>query len=513
MSALPKQSLGIARRTAWSWGVRPAADPAVLLNWDFRLGRPAGSTEQGTPAYDATNGMDCAAGFVTFQSVDDAAFWEQGTLWLEVQRSVIDWDNDTFADGYWVDSAGNTLATGNQYITRIINSGATREIFAYRNTVSAGRLTCICEGATNDDTQPIFPAEYYGLSRYMDVPEVDADWAVFAITWRNGLIHFMLDGQVICSFHRSTAAGDFATIHIGGFGANYFTGYLRRAQITNEFVAPHMTGPRQCLLGDSFVLRATSRVAAATEDLAGYRAVQGSLSYSWGEPGVAGQDRFHERGNVPWMFSGHFTVLQRLATLKYGIWPKVWSAGRNGSQWRSDLGSQINSAQVAYVKEVDPEILWCFGSVNDIDQTDQTHTIVADIMALLDDIAGACYSLRRIIYVETFATPETINENQRAGYSAAWDALRQALRELEGESTTNARGETIAIEYIRTWEQWAPAGIQPGEYAIGSVPESDDPVGVSTNGDIHPTARGTIRMAEILWPTFRSLIVGPVDKA
>lgn len=508
--ASPTLAQGVARNTGWQWGIRDSGHSSVAYHWDMRLGKPAAATNVGSVTYDSTLGMNCAAGNCRFNGLDDTAIITQGTIMLEIQRSIIDWDNDTFASGFWVDSSGNTVNTGNQYIIRIIENGASaREIFAYRNTASSARLTIQVEGASDDDAQPIFPARYYGLQRYTSLAtEVDDTWAIFAITWKDGRIYTMLDGQVIGSFARSIVDGDIDTLHLGGFGTSYFSGYIRQVQILNTCIAPTIAGPRQCIIGDSFGQRASSRIAPTADTAAGYRAIQGSRSYIAAEPQVTeATAAWKERGNVAWMMSGHFTVLQRLATLKYGIWPPLYNASQSGKAWRSDLSNQITSGQTNYVIEVDPEILWCLGSVNDINVADQTYDFVADAGALIDTMAAGCRNLRRVIFVETFATPDTIRPVDRDNYKVAWDGLRAAMPSIGGYETTNAKGETVTVEYLRVWDQWAPGGTVPGPYAIGTVPTSDGPVSEGSNGDIHPTGTGTIKMAEILWPTFKEACI------
>lgn len=507
---VPNTTQGIRRALGWSWGIRDESDDSVEYHWDLRDGKPAAATDVNSPTYDSVNGMNCAAGYTRFNGLDDTNIIEEGTIFLEMQRSILDWDNDTFASGFWVDSVGNTVATGSQYVIRIIENGASaREIFIFRNGASGGSLSIQCEGATDDTSQPINQVDQYGLQRYIaDATEIETEWSIIAITWKSGRIYVMVDGQVVASFHRAIIDGDIDTLHLGGFGANPFTGYMRRVQILNECIAPTISGPRQCILGDSFGVRATGRTAPATEDNAGYAAVQGSRSYISGEPTVTGSDIWSFRGSVAWFFTGHFHILQRLATIKHGIWPPLFNASRNGAEWRSDLGAQISSAQTDYVIEVDPEILWCFGSVNDVDIADQTYDYVADVSALLDTIAAGCRNLRRIIFVETFATPDSIRLVERDDWKAALLAQRRVMTGVSALTATNARGVDVKVEWLPVWDQWAPGGTVPFQYCIGTRPDSDDPVTTGANGDIHPTAAGTLKMAEILWPKFEAIVTG-----
>lgn len=480
-----------------------SGDSKVTYDWDFRgASLIAGWSENGTGhQYSETDGVNCGvAGSISLANLVDTDLIGEGTILIEYERAALAFDSETY-DPTFQDAIGRTDA-GEHYLFSINeNGGFLREILVAHSAGINGSCQITCEGATDDPQQPV---------RLFDRKPPDDDtfddrWAIAALTWKSGRIYVIIDGCIEASFQREIIDDDINDISLAARGSAYLGDYwIKRAQVLNVCVAPKITAPKIALIADSFCVRYTGRKDTTLEDLPSYLEQQGSLSYIYSQPDVLATSRHTELVAPNWAQTNTFTYLQSIASSKYGIWPPLFNAGRNGAQWRSDLGNQINSAQTDAIIDYDPEILWCFGSVNDIQIGDLVEDIEVDIKALLTTMITGCRNVRKVYFVETFSTPETRADEDIADTYIEDARLRAKLALLDGYTVANAKGIDVSVEFIETWSQWASDGVVSARYGIGSHPDNgtSSAQGPGDTGDVHPTSEGSAKIAEILKPYF-----------
>jgi lysophospholipase L1-like esterase len=492
-------------------------DPDLLLDVDLRLGAPSGWTQYGTPVYDPVlgfipNGLR-AIQYGTFPH--NAAMAAAGAIVMEVQRSGIAYDDATRNPGTFADLEGNTDTTT-----------ATPSLLWTGNDFSTERWLYVNQNATTQTLVWLDDRDAAGgaiqLTRIADkVPApIDPDWATVILTWSGTTEYLIIDGLVIEANTTTSATARMGTVTIGGRGNGtpsvmWRNGAIRRVQFVGRSLAPVTSALRIGLIGDSFVVGATTRNSTwepgvGTE--AQIDAVQTDLEFN-----AARTARINaEFGNGYWGW-----WLQSLAYQhrRERVWFKMYNAGDAGNGWRGDLGGSHKfgtGAQDALANwdDVGPDVIIAFGSVNDLNLGDTTHTLAADIESYLEALAAKCTSLQRIIWFDTFFTPESYQTNNTAAAYAEAAAQRAAFATL---NPTLVNGSAQPVEFVRveTWPLWAPDGTQPLEYAIGSHPNNDRAVTTpdandtkrtaTIDGDVHPTSEGYKRIAEIVWPYLRAL--------
>jgi lysophospholipase L1-like esterase len=267
-------------------------------------------------------------------------------------------------------------------------------------------------------------------------------------------------------------------------------------------MAPTTSSTKVAFLGDSFVQRATDRASVSSDTVAQFDAQQSDLAIN--ATRLARINQGWGNGNWGWWLQS-FAYLRN----RQRKWFTIYNAGYSGRGWRSDVGTQFGTVgQRAAVIAHNPNVLVCFGSVNDVNLADTTEDIVADITTYLTPLIAGCTNLTRVFWFHTFFTPETYRTNNTAAH---YTEVNRQIAKFNTLSLTvnNASAQPVTVQFIPTWAAWAPGGTGVARYGIGSHPNNAVVGSVRTavfDGDVHPTSEGSARMAEIVWPYLRNLI-------
>jgi hypothetical protein len=148
-------------------------------------------------------------------------------------------------------------------------------------------------------------------------------------------------------------------------------------------------------------------------------------------------------------------------------------------------------------------------------------TPVADTTYIFNYIAPKCANLRAILFLEMLSL-EKLNSSlqgsltpaQWATVSASWRTQLRAAYNAgsatagQGSTTfTNASGNVVPLIYIPTYEQ--TIALSTGsQYIIGSNTNNPCTSGsttgpLSSNPNVHPSADGAIKVADLIWPSLK----------
>jgi lysophospholipase L1-like esterase len=492
----------------------PAGDSTLLENVDFRNGLNSGIltgwTQRGTGHTYDTRGFHTATGGLRLESDSlSTALQSSGSIIIEVERSALVY-NDASKDAADFEDLGLYNPGGGYPTPRTATSntpflfysnertGFTEERILYLN-LSATATTF----AWTDDR-----AGAVSMDRVADyVPSfLDPQYATVILTWSGTTEYLIVDGLVLSSQTTSgTSADRLKRIELCGGGdvaSRWWGDYaIRRLQISTMSMAPTTSSTKVAFLGDSFVQRATDRASVSSDTVAQFDAQQSDLAIN--ATRLARINQGWGNGNWGWWLQS-FAYLRN----RQRKWFTIYNAGYSGRGWRSDVGTQFGTVgQRAAVIAHNPNVLVCFGSVNDVNLADTTEDIVADITTYLTPLIAGCTNLTRVFWFHTFFTPETYRTNNTAAH---YTEVNRQIAKFNTLSLTvnNASAQPVTVQFIPTWAAWAPGGTGVARYGIGSHPDNSTATKrtASVDGDVHPTSEGSARMAEIVWPYLRHLI-------
>lgn len=497
----------------------PAGDPSLLENVDFRNGLNSGIltgwTQRGTGhTYDSRGFRASAGGLRLENSSVSTALQSSGSIILEVERSGIAFNspdkNPTHSGVNFTDLG--LYNPGGGYPTPRTNDTDTPYLFyAHENVAFAEERILYMNTASTSASSFNWQDNRAGtvtLDRVADrVPSLlDPKYATVILTWSGTTETLIVDGLTVRRQTTSgTASNRLNRIELCGGGdvpSRWWGDYaIRRLQISTLSMAPTTSATKFAILADSFGVRATQRADVTVDTVAEFDARQSDLAID--ATRLARINQTFGNGNWGWW-------LQSLAYLRNRRrqWFTIYNAGYSGRGWRSDVGLRFTANQRSAVIAHNPNVLICFGSVNDVNLGDVVDDgdIVADITGYLTPLIAGCSSLTKVVWFWTFFTPESYKTNDTAAQYA--EALRQRNKFATLSLTTNnGSAQPVTVQFVNTWDLWAPGGTQPRNYAIGShlsngspVPPSGSTRSAVADGDVHPTTEGMARIAEIVWP-------------
>jgi lysophospholipase L1-like esterase len=435
-----------------------------------------------------------------------------GAIIVEVQRSAIAYDDATKDSASFQDLAGTTDASGDTSLVWTGNAASpfTTERWVYfQRTATANTLVWNDDLAGANITQARFSDKVPSL--------LDPVWATVILTWSGTEEWLIVDGVPVGK-RTSTPSTRTQRICIAGRGNGatptpYFRGgNIRRVQFVKRSLAPTQSAAKIAFMGDSFVQRAMDRASGWAEpgtagNVAVIDAVQNGLAIDGnGTPWSTRLNQVWGNGNWGWW-------LQALLYLSKGKWFRVYNAADPGNGYRTDLSpfGVFSAAAIAAWDSATVETVVIFGSVNDIDVTPTTlppTSMTTDIKNYIETLATFCPNLQRIIWFDTFFTPESYKTNDTANRYAQVAAHIDRLNAL---APNPLAGGVTPVQFIRvrTNDLWFSGGAQPRNYAIGSHP-NNAVVGTArtavADGDVHPTAEGMAKIADIVWPYLKDIL-------
>lgn len=481
-------------------GIFPSTHANLLLDVDFTDSAAvaaAGFTESGTGhTYDA-NGWKASAGYLRKTAFDFSTVTPQGTALLLVERAKVAYDDSQRTDAF-ANSDGDANAVL-RYIADFNSNPYTGDMVRFYVAADTGtpetrQLSIAMRGPTGTTTQ--VQANFYNSHQGALDPE--SDYVQMIVTWRDREWHVYFDGLLMEGKTKPASQECYKGVddlYMGSDsgGNNQFDGYIKRLQITSDFLAPKKNRTRIALYGDSFIQVGTARTNEAAETVVAYDAVQNNLTLGGNDGTNKDRHAFligNARNQNNW-----FWCLSRWFWLEYGEQLLCYNGGNSGSGHGTMTGvTQFTAEQRDAIIAYNPEILITFGSVNDINyqETVTDANTYNQVVTAMDDFIDNAPSLRKILFFGGFSAHNIPTKQALSGWDDTFYAYHQNLSKIDGYRDI--------VKFIPTWQAWGGYDV-PATYINGSHPDNLTTSGPSNNGDdVHPSAVGHIRIAEIVWP-------------
>lgn len=447
-------------------------------------------TLNGNPSFDAM-GMLCTNGHIQsgdFLPANRAALAEQGTLHIQFERLGATYDN-TWSSLFFPDSSGFAA------------SAIERNIFHSCNAATNFERRILWDGRGNKNFLLIDEAggksvnsgiRVFG-SRY--VPgQYDSMYSDVVWTWSGQDCFIYLDGHLINEYRRAGApqSDEFEKFAIGGYfgtSENRFGGYrIRRVRMTDGFSQPQLLSVKVGFLGDSFTVAGDAGSSPTEDTQAAIDAVQTGLEFSDNATQYS-----RERGQANWIL-----FQQSMSWRQLGGYFRYYKAAKNGAGYeRNPLPKIYRDAMIGF----GPEIIVMLGSVNDVGVWTPVSDIVGNTKRVFDELIDGIPSLRTILFFET------LSGHQCAAQPAGWLNELKRIHSLYRNGGINGyRGK---VRYIETYAKWGGDHYDP-HFSHGSNPDNHTSSGPQPYGpgiDLHPTASGHARIAEIVWPILKEELI------
>ena len=491
-------------------GIFPSNHANLLLDVDLTSSAAraaAGFSELLTGhTYDANGWTSGGAGYLRLQGFDFVGVNPKGTILLLVQRSAINYDDSLRTDQFG-NTDGNPAAGILRYICDFNSNPYTGDQIRFTVAADSGspitrQLNTIMRGPTG--TQTAIQSNYF--NSHVSSYDADPDFAQIIVTW-NDLEWVVYYDGLLMEGKRKPAGQEVwkgvDDIYIGSDsgGTNRFDGYVKRLQITSDFIGQIKNRTSIALYGDSFVQVGTARPNEAGETVAQYNAVQTNLTLG-GNDGTNKDRHAYLIGNARSQ-NNWFWCLSRWFWLNYGENLLCYNGGNSGSGHTTMTGvTQFTAEQRDAIIANDPELIITFGSVNDINSggigtVSDTNTLDQAKLAM-DDFIDNCPNLRKIMFFGGFSAHNIPSKLAISGWNTTMKAYQDNLAQINGYRDV--------VQFIPTWDAWGGYNV-PATYINGSHPDNLTTSGPATNGDdVHPTAVGHIKIAEIMWPHIRSFL-------
>ena len=264
----------------------------------------------------------------------------------------------------------------------------------------------------------------------------------------SGVLSIRINGALIATLTRGAASTStqFERIYIGGNSSGYFgSGYIKRFLLTNERTAKSSEiGEKVIFFGDSYVVSGGPGV------------------FALGEVGTYG---------LPRCDSAFIIGIKQAVYLMTGKVYELFGHGHNGHGWSESHTSPL-SDHVSGMLSNNPTVVWCHGSVNDVqsalasDYESSWHNMI--------DVILATASVKRLI----ISTVPNISCVANYDTAAVRLATKRANNIIRGLAAYNSR--------VWIYDEFEASGGESSlrDSVIGSAP------GTSDQTDIHWTPRG-----------------------
>lgn len=525
-----------------------SGDPDLFLDLDFRQGEAAIDaklvTAEGLVKYTGGAGAiwDAELGcnpnrsltyalnnYVPAAFASRAEIGESLTIMMEVQRSAI--------ASTWLDDAANFIDNSDGHSAACwdgsVVTAANHPYGDYTSAVQQGYFYYIAGNAAgtpflanvyqvqNSAGNPVARMRFehkHGATfipitsrihtNVVDDPAIDPIFAKVVQTINtDGWYSLYVDDQLRHRVKRTSgiqADALFYYMRIFGSAGNITNspvGFVRTMQcIKRDVYAETVSGPREAFIGDSFIQGGGNNATPAAATVAAVNAVQNGLNNSKMISTVNANDTVIIGVNhAPWVHQ--LCGLANIYSLRYPF----YVAGDSGHGWSNTVGvgtSQIRQYFMDALVQYDPEILNAFGSVNDVNVGSPPTDLLAETIAALTYIVSRCYNIRKVRFFQTFPG----HKGSNVGITAWYDEYIRQINlqtQLDGVELTNARGNTVAIEFVPTYEKLGGDNYNPQFNGGGAaqVQDWDALYGQSkTENDLHPFQYGHNRIVEIVWP-------------
>lgn len=403
----------------------------------------------------------------------------QGSVYLQVQRSGLAL-NETDIPATFIQSTGQSASVAQRYAFDLAQTaGFTYDIFIQRDTAANSGYTS-CHIKSN--SVAVNKTAYLN-SRTVNGTQA-TDYAEIVITWKNKSAWLYLDGccigqwQMDSELSTANLTNPLQRLIVGAQtqagGAPFGDYYIKRVQISRR-VSKLATNPVPiAFFGDSF--------AKAFLDSASYTKPADLFGLFDGS-GRAG------------MSTGLAELIRLFAVNDNMVLFNIRDndTTENGHGYASDL-TPFSAATKTAVVTFNPEILVCFGSVNDINTAAPTATLLASVLAILDQFIDGCSHLREIHFFETFFAHKGSTTTNTAAYIAEHARTRGILAAIDGYRDM--------VHYHLTYDLVGGDDYSQ-EYSIGSGTGNI----VDANANIHPSSLGHLQMAQIVYDAIHPFMV------
>jgi hypothetical protein len=435
-------------------------------------------------------GMGCANGHLEHADLlpsHRGTLAQQGTISVVFERLGMTYDNSWSATDF-KDSSGSTEAIQ-------------RYLWMSRNPALSYERSILWNGAGNkavlftDKSNGKYVHSIFAInnSRYV-VGHHDPVFAEIVWTWTGRTSYVFVEGHLINVYTRADAPepDEFKQFAVGGFFGSTSGGFgnfrIKRITISSHFSPPTMLPVKVGMLGDSFTIAGDEAFAPAVETVDGIDAVQEGLVLTDNNS----QYNRH-RGQASWIF-----FLQSLSWLHLGSYFSYYRAAKGGAGFEKN---QIPKAYRDALINYKPDIIIAHGSTNDVKPLSPVTDLVSHTKAILDELIDGIPNLRQILFFETFSGHQCI------GLTAGWlDELKRVHGLYRAGGIHGYRGK---VQYIQTYDTWGGDNYDP-HFSLGSNPDNQTASGPPPYGpgnDLHPSASGHAKMAEIIWPSLYNALV------
>lgn len=530
-----------------------AADPALLLDIDFRLGQTAaeaimtagGLTANGTGGWwntekgwnpNGEQGYSSTAwmpnGYVSrataFASHEYTIYMEVersalACAWVDNSASLIDseigpsmacWNGSTItpANHPYGDYTAGTVY-GHVFYVGTTSGTYPNTVLRYQCANTAGNPTGRVVFSTGDTS-----ATNLTMRPVADVPKTfDPDFVRVTITCVDRVQRLYFDGHLVYVKNLTT---DFwtADLFIGLFigsnkgAANRFRGYIRRFQIANKAANNlMMEGPRIAFIGDSFTRAGADTATPASSTVAASDAVQNGLSFA---PLLSSTDHFKTTvvGQMwrPWVHE-----LVRMAANEHLPFA-FYGAGNSGRGWAA-TGPTVPEDQFEQfifdaVVQYDPEIIVGAASINDVTNFGPAPYYLEEVQERITNLVSRSPSCRKFLFVECWPVWKGDNGKNTTAWKSEYHRQRVLQKSLDGYTVNNKSGIPVVVEFVPVYE-WIGGDNYNERLNLGSgqVAVNWDALygGATAGSDPHPGQWGWNRIAERLWEVLKPLLTRP----
>lgn len=405
----------------------------------------------------------------------------QGTIYLQVERAALSFSNaNNGAD--FSDSTG-TDNGASRYLLYSNNDGFTHERRVYVDGAGTDGLVFLNEANNTQATSVLNRYNSHAVLTYQDQQYAEIVW-----TWRDTTYWIYIDGHVV---FRGTSAlspttSDLDNIRLGSQNAS--TGwlgdfYIKRIQISSAFAPPVMLPLRVAGYGDSFVVASIESATPGADTVAGINAVQTHTA-------LTARDANYKkvRGQASWMHA-----LQALAWQNNGAFFPYYMGGKAGAGYeKSAIASGYRDAINAY----QPELIIAMSSVNDVNPSSPVTNIVANTKTMFDALIDGNAKLRKILFFVGFSGHQDASTGGVEGWLTEYKRISALL-------TAGLADYRDKVEVVDVYEAWGGDSYPVSQTAGSNV----DNVTATAGEDVHPSASGHLKMAEIMWPHVQNFLL------
>jgi uncharacterized repeat protein (TIGR01451 family) len=501
-------------------------DRSLLLNLDLRKGPPVGWSNNGTGAFDATNGYMPGTGSTngiantSVPGFSNATQMPTGTVAVRFQRVGVATDNHLGAL-FW-DSTGNTLnaATQNRQLFVMRSNSGNWVIGA---TILAANIPLLQVALQTNSMSAADHFNWQTMNSHYVPGYQDPTFADLVITWYQNQYYIFFDGHLVSA----GSLGDIPTyqmmenICIGNYngsglpsGAPFGAYYIQQVQVSSRFLGPVLAGPTIGLLGDSFIQGYTVRAnpsatgAGGNLQVSDVDAVQNALGMYNGLAAL---------GLQPGQTAA-FHQLQALMFENYGFFPPIYNAGQSGHGY-SHINLPIDDAYIAALNQAAPAVIVAQGSINDVSPFKPSDgNLLADTESIMNRLvvgggsriaASPNPALEKIVYLEMLSSQGVPSGG--AYPEPAYGIESQNLISITRTGMSNfVLPNSTRFSYVTSREWWDRAP-DYAHYLYGTNP--DNPYNLVGGRDYqngHPDPSGSSVIAAHLYTPVADAIMNTV---